>query len=101
MNFGLIYKDGGARSSIFILSRRRVGQGLSFFALYAPLPFGLESAFMSNMPSDTEAATTSVPLEPAQRVLAGKRSLWESIRSNPKVIFIAFFASYVLPPLDI
>ncbi|KIE00983.1 Sugar/inositol transporter, partial [Metarhizium majus ARSEF 297] len=48
---------------------------------------------MSNMPSDTEAATTSVPLEPAQRVLAGKKSLWESIRSNPKVIFIAFFAS--------
>lgn len=48
---------------------------------------------MSNMSSDTEAVHANVPLEPAQRILAGKKTLWESIRSNPKVIFIAFFAS--------
>ncbi|KAK2603978.1 hypothetical protein QQS21_003814 [Conoideocrella luteorostrata] len=45
------------------------------------------------MSSDTESAPANVPLEPAQRVLAGKKGMWESIRSNPKVIFIAFFAS--------
>ncbi|OAA43722.1 Sugar/inositol transporter [Metarhizium rileyi] len=45
------------------------------------------------MSSDAEAASASIALEPAHRVLSGKNSLWESIRTNPKVIFIAFFAS--------
>ncbi|KAG5948663.1 hypothetical protein E4U53_006212 [Claviceps sorghi] len=47
------------------------------------------------MSSDPEVAAASVPLgpEPAQRLGAGKRSIWDSVRSNPKVVFIAFFAS--------
>ncbi len=32
-------------------------------------------------------------MESAQRALAGKKSLWQSICSNPKVVFIALFAS--------
>ena len=40
-----------------------------------------------------EGATANVPMEPAQRIIAGKKSMWHSIRTNPKVIFIAFFAS--------
>jgi hypothetical protein len=43
--------------------------------------------------SDVEGAAANVPMEPARRVLAAKKSMWQSIRSNPKVIFIAFFAS--------
>ncbi|KAG5914208.1 hypothetical protein E4U42_000622 [Claviceps africana] len=47
------------------------------------------------MSSDPEASASSVPLglEPAQRLRAGRKSIWDSIRSNPKVVFIAFFAS--------
>ncbi|KAM3487107.1 hypothetical protein MY3957_009598 [Beauveria namnaoensis] len=32
-------------------------------------------------------------MESAQRAFTGKKSLWQSIRSNPKVVFIALFAS--------
>lgn len=32
-----------------------------------------------------------------ESAVAGKKSIWDSIRSNPKLVFIAFFASYVLP----
>lgn len=38
-----------------------------------------------NMPKDLEVARA-----------AERKSLWQSIRANPKVIFIAFFASYVV-----
>lgn len=35
----------------------------------------------------------SLVMESAQRAPAGKKTLWQSICSNPKVVFIALFAS--------
>jgi len=39
------------------------------------------------------ADRTSVDVEAAPRVQIAKKSMWESIFANPKVLFIAFFAS--------
>ena len=38
---------------------------------------------------------TNVDVEVAPRVQIAKKSMWHSIMSNPKVLFIAFFASLV------
>ncbi|KAG6027210.1 hypothetical protein E4U41_001005 [Claviceps citrina] len=49
-----------------------------------------------SMSPDAEAAATNAgapPPEPAQRIRAANRSIWGSIRSNPKVVLIALFAS--------
>lgn len=35
------------------------------------------------------------------RVHIAKKSMWQSIFANPKVLFIAFFASYVDPHLKV
>lgn len=32
-------------------------------------------------------------MESAQRALAPKKTIWQNIRANPKIVFIAFFAS--------
>lgn len=41
---------------------------------------------------------TSADVEAAPRVHLAKKSMWQSIFENPKVLFIAFFASYVRSP---
>ncbi|OAQ75846.1 MFS quinate transporter [Purpureocillium lilacinum] len=51
------------------------------------------SSNTDHTPSDVEGATAGVPMESAQRLLSEKKTIWQSIRANPKVIFIAFFAS--------
>lgn len=38
---------------------------------------------------------TVVDVEAAPRVQLAKKTMWQSIFANPKVLFIAFFASYV------
>jgi hypothetical protein len=38
-------------------------------------------------------AESTVDVEVAPRVQIAKKSIWQSIFDNPKVIFIAFFAS--------
>ncbi|KAG6001584.1 hypothetical protein E4U54_001038 [Claviceps lovelessii] len=48
------------------------------------------------MSSDPEVAVSSVPssrLEFAERLHADRKSVWVSVRSNPKVVLIALFAS--------
>ncbi|KAG5981255.1 hypothetical protein E4U55_003128 [Claviceps digitariae] len=47
------------------------------------------------MSSDSEVAAAGehLRLDPAERLHAGRKSIWNSVRSNPKVVFIAFFAS--------
>lgn len=41
---------------------------------------------------DVENAMSAIA-EPARRVEAAQKNRWQTIRSNPKVVFIAFFAS--------
>lgn len=41
------------------------------------------------------ADRTSVDVETAPRIQIAKKSMWQSIGENPKVLFIAFFASSV------
>lgn len=41
------------------------------------------------------ADRTSVDVETAPRIQIAKKSMWQSIAENPKVLFIAFFASFV------
>jgi hypothetical protein len=43
----------------------------------------------------TMADRTSVDVEETPRLQIAKKSMWQSIFDNPKVLFIAFFASYV------
>lgn len=45
----------------------------------------------------TMADRTSVDVEDTPRLQIAKKSMWQSIFDNPKVLFIAFFASYVFP----
>lgn len=59
------------------------------------------SSNTDHTPSDVEGATAGVPMESAQRLLSEKKTIWQSIRANPKVIFIAFFASYVHVPYPV
>jgi hypothetical protein len=48
------------------------------------IPQILNYSNMTDRTSDVEA-----------RVFIAKKSMWQSIFANPKVLFIAFFASYV------
>lgn len=51
---------------------------------------------MSTGSEDIEvAANGGLAVEPARRVNEAQRTMWQSLRHNPKVLFIAFFASYV------
>jgi hypothetical protein len=43
--------------------------------------------------SDVEPAAMSQIMHPEQRIQVAKKTMWQSLRSNPKVLFIAFFAS--------
>ncbi|KAK5993301.1 High-affinity hexose transporter ght4-like protein [Cladobotryum mycophilum] len=51
------------------------------------------SSTESRMSPDIEGVAQGVTLEPAQRIHTAKMTMWQSIRNNPKVIFIALFAS--------
>jgi hypothetical protein len=42
---------------------------------------------------DVEGGTLDSMVQPRQRVQAAKKTMWHSLVSNPKVLFIAFFAS--------
>ncbi|KAL6910915.1 general substrate transporter [Trichoderma evansii] len=49
---------------------------------------------MSTGSTDIEvAANGGLAVEPARRVNDAQRTMWQSLRHNPKVLFIAFFAS--------
>lgn len=51
---------------------------------------------MSTRSEDIEvAANGGLAVEPARRVNEAQKTMWQSLRHNPKVLFIAFFASYV------
>lgn len=51
---------------------------------------------MSTGSEDIEvAANGGLAVEPARRVNEAQKTMWQSLRHNPKVLFIAFFASYV------
>lgn len=49
---------------------------------------------MSTGSADIEvAANGGLAVEPARRVNEAQKTMWQSLRHNPKVLFIAFFAS--------
>lgn len=49
--------------------------------------------YSKTKPAESNKNTAMVMTSDAKRVVAGKKSIWDSIRSNPKLVFIAFFAS--------
>lgn len=44
-------------------------------------------------PADVEATTTRGVLDRVQYSRVAKKSMWQALRRNPKVLLIAFFAS--------
>lgn len=49
---------------------------------------------MSTGSTDIEIAPNgAAAVEPARRVHEAQKTMWQSLRNNPKVLFIAFFAS--------
>jgi hypothetical protein len=48
---------------------------------------------MGRASSDIETAVDGPIVHPRQQVAASKKTMWQSLRANPKVVFIAFFAS--------